>query len=164
MRRPLRHATIGTMNTLLRIVLLLWVVGYLFVSCAPILDGHLLLGAVTFVGGIILFVPWVLGIVVLAALIRMTNPPAALGDLAELERRMEPGRREVVLGRRAAVDRRTSPRSSSRTSACPMTGRMPVLEERRRVLGRELDRASSGGCAARAGASPRPTPAGWRPS
>jgi hypothetical protein len=51
------------------------VVGYLFVSCAPILNGHLLIGAITFVGGIILFVPWVLGIVVLAALIRMTNPP-----------------------------------------------------------------------------------------
>jgi hypothetical protein len=75
MRRPRRHGTIGRVNTLLKIVLLLWVVGYLFVSCAPILDGHLLLGAVTFVGGIILFVPWVVGIVVLATLIRMTNPP-----------------------------------------------------------------------------------------
>jgi hypothetical protein len=75
MRRPRRHGTIGRVNTLLKIVLLLWVVGYVFVSCAPILDGHLLLGAVTFVGGIILFVPWVIGIVVLATLIRMTNPP-----------------------------------------------------------------------------------------
>ena len=75
MRRSRHHGTIGRVNTLLKIVLLLWVVGYLFVSCAPILDGHLLLGAVTFVGGIILFVPWVLGIVVLAALIRATNPP-----------------------------------------------------------------------------------------
>lgn len=74
MRHPRRHGTIVAVNTLLRIVLLLWVVGYLFVSCAPILDGHLLLGAVTFVGGIILFVPWVIGIVVLAALIRTTNP------------------------------------------------------------------------------------------
>ena len=75
MRRPRRHGTIRNVNTVLKIVLLLWVVGYLFVSCAPILDGHLLLGAVTFVGGIILFVPWVIGIVVLATLIRMTNPP-----------------------------------------------------------------------------------------
>jgi hypothetical protein len=74
-RGPPRHGTIGNVNTVLKIVLLLWVVGYLFVSCAPILDGHLLLGAVTFVGGIILFVPWVLGIVVLVALIRATNPP-----------------------------------------------------------------------------------------
>ncbi len=62
-------------NLVLRIILLLWVVGYLFVSCAPILEGHLLLGAITFVGGIVLFVPWVLGIAVLGALIRMTNPP-----------------------------------------------------------------------------------------
>jgi hypothetical protein len=75
MRPGCRRGTIGGVNTLLRILLLLWVVGYLFVSCAPILNGHLLLGAVTFIGGIILFVPWVLGIVVLAALIRMTNPP-----------------------------------------------------------------------------------------
>jgi hypothetical protein len=70
-----RYGTIRIVNTVLRIVLLLWVVGYVFVSCAPILNGHLLIGAITFVGGIILFVPWVLGIVVLAALIRMTNPP-----------------------------------------------------------------------------------------
>jgi hypothetical protein len=62
-------------NTVLRIVLLLWVVGYLFVSCAPILNGHLLLGAITIVGALVLFVPWVLGIIVLAALIRMTNRP-----------------------------------------------------------------------------------------
>lgn len=67
--------TIRTVNTVLRIVLLLWVVVYLFVSCAPILNGHLLIGAITFVGGIILFVPWILGIVVLLALIRMTNRP-----------------------------------------------------------------------------------------
>jgi hypothetical protein len=70
-----RYGTIRIVNTVLRIVLLLWVVGYLFVSCAPILNGHLLIGAITFVGAIILFVPWVLGIVVLAALTQMTNPP-----------------------------------------------------------------------------------------
>jgi hypothetical protein len=62
-------------NLVLRILLLLWVCGYLFVSCAPILGGHLVLGAITFVGGLVLFVPWVFGIVVLAALIAATNPP-----------------------------------------------------------------------------------------
>jgi hypothetical protein len=62
-------------NLLFRVLLLIWVLGYLFVSCAPILGGHLLLGAVTLVGGIVLFVPWVIGIVVLAALIWVTNPP-----------------------------------------------------------------------------------------
>jgi hypothetical protein len=62
-------------NLLLRIILLLWVFGYLLVSCAPILGGHLVLGTIAFVGGIVLFVPWVFGIIVLAALIAATNPP-----------------------------------------------------------------------------------------
>jgi hypothetical protein len=62
-------------NLLFRVLLLICVLGYLFVSCAPILGGHLLLGAVTLVGGIVLFVPWVIGIVVLAGLIWVTNPP-----------------------------------------------------------------------------------------
>ena len=34
-----------------------------------------MLGAIAFAGGIVLFVPWVIGIVVLAALIAITNPP-----------------------------------------------------------------------------------------
>ena len=63
------------MNTALRIGLLLWVFGYLFVSCAPLLGGHLILGAITLVGGIVLFVPWLIGVVVLGVLIWLTNPP-----------------------------------------------------------------------------------------
>ncbi len=61
------------MNLLLRILLLVWVLGYLLVSCGPILDGHLLIGAVTLIGAIILFVPWVAGIVILLLLIRLTG-------------------------------------------------------------------------------------------
>ncbi len=61
------------MNTLLRILLLIWVVGFLAVSCGPILDGNLLIGTITLVGGIVLFVPWVIGIVVLLFLIRLTD-------------------------------------------------------------------------------------------
>lgn len=76
MRRTRAHSgTIRDVNTILRIALLLWVVLYLFVSCGPILDGNLLVGAITLFGGIVLFVPWVLGIVVLALLIRATNAP-----------------------------------------------------------------------------------------
>jgi hypothetical protein len=63
------------MNLALRLALLLWVVGYLVVSCAPILNGHLILGAIGVFGGIIFFVPWVIGIVVLVFLISATNPP-----------------------------------------------------------------------------------------
>lgn len=62
------------MNVALRIVLLVWVLGYLLVSCGPLLGGHLLIGGITFIAGIALFVPWVIGIVVLGFLIWATNP------------------------------------------------------------------------------------------
>jgi hypothetical protein len=61
-------------NTLLRILLLIWVVAYLVIACAPILNGHLLLGALTLVGAIATFVPWVIGITLLAFGIWLTNP------------------------------------------------------------------------------------------
>ena len=48
MRATARPRTIRgvTTNTALRIALLIWIVGYLVVSCAPILGGHLLIGAI----------------------------------------------------------------------------------------------------------------------
>ena len=61
------------MNIALRIVLLIWILGYLFASCAPILNGHLILGTLAVFGGIVFFVPWLLGIVVLWFLIQATN-------------------------------------------------------------------------------------------
>ncbi|MEO5940225.1 MAG: hypothetical protein ABIZ72_04720 [Candidatus Limnocylindrales bacterium] len=63
------------MNTALKVLLLIWVVGYLLVSCGPLLGGHLFIGAVAALGGIVLFVPWLIGVVVLAVLIRVTNQP-----------------------------------------------------------------------------------------
>lgn len=64
------------MNTLLRVLLLIWIFGYLFVSCGPLLGGDLILGTITALGAIVLFIPWVIGIGVLAILVRMTNPPS----------------------------------------------------------------------------------------
>jgi hypothetical protein len=61
-------------NVVLRILLLIWVLGYLLVSCGPLLDGHLLIGGLTLLAGIVLFVPWLVGIGVLAVLIWLTNP------------------------------------------------------------------------------------------
>jgi hypothetical protein len=61
-------------NVALRILLLVWIVGYLFVSCVPLLNGHILIGTLTFVAGIALFVPWLIGIAVLVGLIWLTNP------------------------------------------------------------------------------------------
>ncbi len=62
-------------NLALRLVLLCWVLGYLLVSCGPILGGHLIVGALTLVGGIFLFIPWLIGVAVLAMLVWVTNPP-----------------------------------------------------------------------------------------
>ena len=81
MRAPAHPGTIRrvTTNTGLRFALLIWVVAYLFLSCAPILGGHLLIGAIALAGGIVLFIPWLIGIVILATLIWLTNPPRPPG-------------------------------------------------------------------------------------
>jgi hypothetical protein len=63
------------MNFVLRLLLLVWVVGYVVGSCSPILNGHFVLGTIAFLGGVIFFIPWVIGIVVLWFLIKATNPP-----------------------------------------------------------------------------------------
>ena len=60
-------------NMVFRILLLIWVLGYLFVSCVPLLSGHMIIGGITFVAGIIFLVPWLLGVLVLGALVWMTN-------------------------------------------------------------------------------------------
>jgi len=60
-------------NLVLRILLLIWICGYLFVSCVPLLTGHLIIGGITFVAGLIFFVPWLIGVFVLALLIWLTN-------------------------------------------------------------------------------------------
>jgi hypothetical protein len=60
-------------NTVLRIVLLVWVLGYLLVSCGPLLGGHLFVGSVLAIAGLALFIPWLLGVIVLVALIWLTN-------------------------------------------------------------------------------------------
>ena len=62
------------MNLALRIALLVWILGYLFAACAPILGGHLIIGTIGLIGGIVLFIPWLIGVIVLAALIWATNP------------------------------------------------------------------------------------------
>ena len=62
-------------NVALRIALLIWVLGYLLVSCGPLLGGHLIVGGLTLVAGAVLFVPWLVGVAILAFLIWATNPP-----------------------------------------------------------------------------------------
>jgi hypothetical protein len=61
-------------NTALRVILAIWIVGYLALACAPLFSTSAGVGVVGFVGGIVLLVPWIIGIVVLAFLIWLTNP------------------------------------------------------------------------------------------
>ena len=63
-----------TNNLILRIVLLLWVVGYLFMSCSGLFGGSLGGAALGLFGGIVLFVPWLRGTILLAVLVWVTNP------------------------------------------------------------------------------------------
>lgn len=63
-----------TTNLILRIVLLLWVIGYLFMSCSGIFGGSVGGAALGLFGGLILFVPWILGVIVLGILVWFTNP------------------------------------------------------------------------------------------
>jgi hypothetical protein len=61
------------MNTILRLLLLIWVCGYVFVSCVPLLSGHLVLGGITFVAGLVFFLPWLTVALVLGGLVWLTN-------------------------------------------------------------------------------------------
>src|SRR4051794_33479338 len=73
-RIPVAGGHNAPVNVALRIVLLVWVLGYVLVSCGPLLGGHLLIGGLTFIAGVALFVPWLIGVVILAFAIWATNP------------------------------------------------------------------------------------------
>ena len=62
------------MYMLFRVILLIWVVGFLAVSCGPILIGNSVLGAVGLLTGVFLFIPWLAGVAILGTLVWYTNP------------------------------------------------------------------------------------------
>ena len=62
------------LNTILRLVLAVWTVGFLVISCGPMLSGDLGATGVGLLVGSVLFVPWLLGILVLGILVWLTNP------------------------------------------------------------------------------------------
>jgi hypothetical protein len=61
------------MNTIFRVLLAIWVVLYLVIACAPVLSNSVIVGGIGFVSGVILFVPFVIGAVILVCLIWLTN-------------------------------------------------------------------------------------------
>ncbi len=67
-------------NTILRVLLAIWVIGFLAISCGPFITGFDDGIGRTIVGGLFgailgatLFVPWVVGVVILIGLIVLTN-------------------------------------------------------------------------------------------
>jgi hypothetical protein len=61
-------------NLLFRILLLVWVLGYLLVSCVPLFGGNLVVASVGFLAGVVFLVPWLIGVLVLGILVWLTNP------------------------------------------------------------------------------------------
>lgn len=62
----------------LRLILVLWVVGFLIISCGPAFAGDGIVGtlaggAIGLVLGSVLFVPWLIGVGVLLVLIWLTS-------------------------------------------------------------------------------------------
>ena len=61
-------------NSVLRLLLAIWVLGFLFISCVPVFTGSAIAGSVGLLAGAILLVPWLVGVVILGVLIWLTNP------------------------------------------------------------------------------------------
>ncbi len=66
-------------NSWLKVILALWVLGFLVVACGPVIaadgiGGTLIGGAFGLLLGSFLFVPWILGVGVLLLLIWLTKP------------------------------------------------------------------------------------------
>jgi hypothetical protein len=61
------------MNTFLRVLLVIWTLLFLAIACAPLYADSGLVGALGFLTGWLLLVPWLLGVAVLAFLIWATG-------------------------------------------------------------------------------------------
>lgn len=63
----------GALNLLFRLLLTLWVVGFLLISCVPLLTGSGGAGILGLIAGAVLLVPWFVGAMILAVLVWLTN-------------------------------------------------------------------------------------------
>lgn len=62
------------MNGTLKVLLVLWTVLFLAIACAPVYTDNGAVGAIGFLTGVVLFVPWIIGVAVLGFLIWLTKP------------------------------------------------------------------------------------------
>ena len=68
-----RRASVADVNTVLRILLVLWIVIYLAIACAPLISSNAGLGVIGFIGGVVLLIPWLFGVAALSFLIWLTR-------------------------------------------------------------------------------------------
>jgi hypothetical protein len=61
-------------NRLFRLLLALWTILFLVISCAPLLTGNAIAGGAGLVAAALLLVPWLIGVLILSIFIWLTNP------------------------------------------------------------------------------------------
>ena len=61
-------------NTAVRLLLVLWILGYVAVACAPMVTGDVGSGVAGLLLGGVLFIPWLLVTIVLLAVVWLTSP------------------------------------------------------------------------------------------
>jgi len=64
----------SVVNTLFRALLAIWTIGFLVVSCVPMLTGSAVAGGVGLLTGAVLLVPWLVGVLILSLFVWLTNP------------------------------------------------------------------------------------------
>ena len=62
------------MNGLFRLLLAIWTIGFLLISCVPLLTGNAVAGGVGLLAGAVLLIPWLVGVVILSIFVWLTNP------------------------------------------------------------------------------------------
>jgi hypothetical protein len=62
------------MNGLFRLLLAIWTIGFLVISCVPLLTGNVVAGGIGLLAGAVLLVPWLVGVLILSILVWLTNP------------------------------------------------------------------------------------------
>lgn len=62
-------------NRALRVLLAIWVVAYPVLACGPLLTGNPLMAGLGLFAGAVFLVPSLVGTLVLAVLVWLTNPP-----------------------------------------------------------------------------------------
>jgi hypothetical protein len=61
-------------NGFFRLLLAIWTIAFLVISCVPLLTGNPVAGGVGLLAGAVLLVPWLVGALILSIFVWLTNP------------------------------------------------------------------------------------------